>query len=43
MFIAVGVIALYVIVIIVAAVLLIYFFAKRLEDKDKETFEKRDN
>jgi len=42
-FLAAGIIAFYVIGIIAVAVLLIYFFAKRLEDKDKETFEKRDN
>lgn len=41
--IAIGVILLYALGIIAAIVLLVYFIAKRIDDKQREDFEKRDN
>ncbi len=40
---AIGVVLLYALGIIAAIVLLVYFIAKRVDDKQREDFEKRDN
>lgn len=40
---AIGVVLLYALGIIAAIVLLVYFIAKRVDDKKREDFEKRDN
>jgi|688.fasta_scaffold1322840_3 hypothetical protein len=43
MYFAIGLIIFYILVIAALALALVFFVAKRLEDKKKETFEKRDN
>lgn len=40
---AIAIMVLQVLAVIAAGILLVYFIAKRIEAKEKETFEKRDN